>query len=149
MSVIADPLTPSRAQIDIVLIDDHAIVRQGLRAVLERADDIRVVGEAATTDATLAIVGEARPQIVLLDLKLSSGSHTEGLDLCSALMAGHPELGVLVLTTFVDDHLVFGRHPQRRTDLEHRAPLRDQLSHRRRTGGGRRSRGSRSMRAPE
>ena len=66
------------ALIDIVLIDDHAIVRHGLRAILEREPD----------------------------LKLSSGSDTDGLDLCAALMADHPDLGVLVLTTFIDDHLV-------------------------------------------
>jgi DNA-binding NarL/FixJ family response regulator len=92
--------------IDIVLIDDHAIVRHGLRAILERERDLRVVGEAATTEAAMAVVSAVRPQIVLLDLKLSAGSDTEGLELCSALMANHPDLGVLVLTTFIDDHLV-------------------------------------------
>jgi two-component system response regulator DevR len=94
------------ATIDIVLIDDHAIVRQGLRAILEREIDLRVVGEAATTGAALAVVNEVRPHIVLLDLKLSAGSDTEGLELCAALVAENPALGVLVLTTFIDDHLV-------------------------------------------
>ena len=98
----ADPAAP----IKIVLIDDHAIVRHGLRAILEREPDLRVVGEAATIEAAKAVVGQARPQIVVLDLKLSSGSDTEGLDLCAALVAEHPYLGVLVLTTFIDDHLV-------------------------------------------
>jgi DNA-binding NarL/FixJ family response regulator len=92
--------------IDIVLIDDHAIVRHGLRAILERERDLRVVGEAATTEAAMAVVSAVRPQIVLLDLKLSAGSDTEGLELCAALMANNPDLGVLVLTTFIDDHLV-------------------------------------------
>ncbi len=94
------------APIDIVLIDDHAIVRDGLRAILERECDLRVVGEAATTEAALKTVRQVRPQIVLLDLKLSAGSDTEGLELCAALIAEHPGLGVLVLTTFIDDHLV-------------------------------------------
>jgi two-component system, NarL family, response regulator DevR len=92
--------------IDIVLIDDHAIVRHGLRAILERESDLRVVGEAATTETAMAVVSAVRPQIVLLDLKLSAGSDTEGLELCAALMASNPGLGVLVLTTFIDDHLV-------------------------------------------
>jgi two-component system, NarL family, response regulator DevR len=92
--------------IDIVLIDDHAIVRHGLRAILERESDLRVVGEAATTETAMAVVSAVRPQIVLLDLKLSAGSDTEGLELCAALTANHPGLGVLVLTTFIDDHLV-------------------------------------------
>ena len=98
----ADPAAP----IKIVLIDDHAIVRHGLRSILEREPDLRVVGEAATIETAKAVVGQARPQIVVLDLKLSSGSDTEGLDLCAALVAEHPDLGVLVLTTFIDDHLV-------------------------------------------
>ena len=101
-SSVAAPVTP----IDIVLVDDHAIVRQGLRAILEREDDLRIVGEAANTAAAIAIVNQVRPQIVLLDLKLSAASDTEGLDLCAALVPGHTGLGVLVLTTFLDDHLV-------------------------------------------
>jgi two-component system response regulator DevR len=96
----------SDAPIDIVLIDDHAIVRHGLRSILEREPDLRVVGEAATTETARVVVDKTRPQVVVLDLKLSSGSDTEGLDLCAALVADHPGLGVLVLTTFIDDHLV-------------------------------------------
>ena len=68
--------------------------------------DLRVVGEAATTETAMAVVSAVRPQIVLLDLKLSAGSDTEGLELCAALTANNPGLGVLVLTTFIDDHLV-------------------------------------------
>jgi two-component system, NarL family, response regulator DevR len=94
------------APIEVVLVDDHAIVRQGLRAILEREDDIRVVGEAAGAADALAVVQQVRPQIALLDLKLSTGSDTEGLALCSELTTSYPELGVLVLTTFLDDHLV-------------------------------------------
>lgn len=101
-SAVVAPVAP----IDIVLVDDHAIVREGLRAILEREGDLRVVGEAANTATAIAVVNEVRPQIVLLDLKLSAASDTEGLDLCAALVAGHPDIGVLVLTTFLDDHLV-------------------------------------------
>ncbi|GHF21748.1 DNA-binding response regulator [Amycolatopsis deserti] len=90
----------------IVLVDDHAIVRQGLRSILEREDDITVIGEAATAAEARAVVERTRPDIVLLDLKLSTGSNTEGLDICSELTSRYPELGVLVLTTFLDDALV-------------------------------------------
>jgi DNA-binding NarL/FixJ family response regulator len=83
-------LTPAKHDertdvVGIMLVDDHAIVRQGLRSILEREDDMRVV---------------------LLDLKLSTSSDTEGLDLCADLTSAHPELGVLVLTTFLDENLV-------------------------------------------
>ncbi len=64
-------LTPAVTQaVDIMLVDDHAIVRQGLRSILEREQDLRVVAEASTAAEALAVVGRARPAIVLLDLKL-------------------------------------------------------------------------------
>ncbi|MGH3495247.1 MAG: MadR family response regulator transcription factor [Sciscionella sp.] len=96
----------SRGCLRIVLVDDHAIVRQGLRSILEREGDLRVVGEATTAAEALAVVERSIPDIVLLDLKLSTGSDTEGLALCSALLERHAGLGVLVLTTFLDDSLV-------------------------------------------
>jgi len=92
--------------VDIMLVDDHAIVRQGLRSILEREQDLRVVAEASSAAEALAVVGRARPAIVLLDLKLSTSSDTEGLDLCEELVAEYPELAILVLTTFLEEQLV-------------------------------------------
>lgn len=94
------------ALIDIVLVDDHGIVRQGLRSVLEREPDLRVVGEASTPAMALAVVATARPTVVLLDLKLSPAGDVEGLELCKTLTATHPQPAVLVLTTVIDDQLV-------------------------------------------
>ncbi|MGW2098775.1 MadR family response regulator transcription factor [Streptomyces olivaceoviridis] len=96
---------PTRA-LRIVLVDDHAIVRHGLRSILERESDLDVVGEASTAAEAAAVVEQTRPSIVLLDLKLSTVADTEGLDLCARLTQRHPELAVLVLTTFLDDSLV-------------------------------------------
>jgi two-component system response regulator DevR len=92
--------------IELVLVDDHAVVRQGLRSVLERAPDVRVVGEAATPDEAMRVVAATRPSLVLLDLKLSSGPGLEGLDLCARLTEAYPGLAVLVLTTTLEDQLV-------------------------------------------
>lgn len=94
------------AGIDVLLVDDHAIVRQGLCSILEREPGLRVVAEAATAAEALARVNSARPDIVLLDLKLSSSSDAEGLELCAALTQRHPEALILVLTTFLDEQLV-------------------------------------------
>ena len=104
-------LTPAKHDertdvVGIMLVDDHAIVRQGLRSILEREDDMRVVAEASSAAEAKAVVARSRPQIVLLDLKLSTSSDTEGLDLCADLTSAHPELGVLVLTSFLYDNLV-------------------------------------------
>lgn len=92
--------------IRLVVVDDHAIVRQGLRSILEREADVAVVGEAATAAEALDLVVRERPHIVLLDLKLSAESDTEGVALCGELTGRVPAPGVLVVTTFLDQRLV-------------------------------------------
>ena len=98
-------LTPA-TEIRIVIVDDHSIVRQGLRAMLDREPGLRVVGEAAAPGSAMAMVAQARPDVVLLDLRLSPGSHCDGLSLCSALTERFPASRVLVLTTFADEWLI-------------------------------------------
>jgi two-component system, NarL family, response regulator DevR len=99
-------LPSGRAVISIVLVDDHAIVRQGIRSILERHPQMSVVGEAATSREAMDVVAHTRPRIVLLDLKLSTSSDTEGLELCQKLTSTYPDTAVLVLTTLMDDQLV-------------------------------------------
>lgn len=103
----ADADTSAAAEaVRIMLVDDHIVIRQGLRALLEREPDLTVVGEAGSAAEALAVVDRCRPAIVLLDLKLSTGQDTEGLELCSRLTERHPEAAVLVFTTFLDESLV-------------------------------------------
>jgi DNA-binding NarL/FixJ family response regulator len=90
----------------IVLVDDHAILRQGLRSLLEREPDLQVVGEAGSAVEALAVVEQTRPAIVLLDMKLSPASDNDGLGVCARLTKRYPRLSVLVLSSFVDDALV-------------------------------------------
>jgi len=92
--------------IRLVLVDDHAILREGLRSVLERQRGLVVVGEASSEAEAVAVVLATTPDVVLLDLKLSAGSEYEGLSLCTTLSAAHPGIGLLVLTTFLDEDLV-------------------------------------------
>ena len=92
--------------VGIMLVDDHAIVRQGLRSILERERDLVVVAEATSATEALTVIARSTPRIVLLDLKLSAGVDTEGLELCAELSRRHPDIGILVLTTFLDEHLV-------------------------------------------
>ncbi|HJQ04379.1 MAG TPA: response regulator transcription factor [Nocardioides sp.] len=108
---ITTPVVPEATAVEpdtirIVIVDDHAMVRQGLRSVLEREADLEVVGEAASSAQTLAVVGAHRPHVVLLDLRLSPSSETEGIEVCGRLHQVHPEIAVLVLTTVIDDQLV-------------------------------------------
>lgn len=99
-------MTDDAGTIRLVLVDDHAIVRQGLRSILEREPGMAVVGEAANPADALAVVAEQRPDLVLLDLKLSGAADAEGLELCRDLTTRFPGVGVLVLTTLLTDRLV-------------------------------------------
>lgn len=96
----------SAGELTLALIDDHAVVREGLRSVLEREPDIRVVGEAGRPDEAMRVVAVSDPAVVLLDLKLSAAPGLEGLELCAELTAAHPGLAVLVLTMSLEDALV-------------------------------------------
>ena len=92
--------------IKVLLVEDHPIVREGVTTVLERERDIDVVGAAGTISEGLRLAAKLNPDVVLLDLKLTAGPQTDGLDVCRRLTAAHPGLGVLVLTTFAEDRLV-------------------------------------------
>ena len=98
--------TTDEDEIRLLLVDDHAIVRQGLRSVLQREEGIRVVGEAEDAARAKERMAELSPQMVCLDLKLSTSSDSEGIALCEELTTLHPDIAVLVLTTFLDERLV-------------------------------------------
>lgn len=93
-------------EILVGIIDDHAIVRQGLRAMIDREPDLRVVGEAPSARAATAMLDQARPRVVLLDLRLAGGSEFDGLSLCHAITQRYPDTGVLVLTSSADEWLI-------------------------------------------
>lgn len=97
---------PEGETIRVMLVDDHAIVRQGLRSILERDDHIVVVAEASSRGECVAVLDRTELDVVLLDLKLSTSSDTEGLDLAREIAERHPQVAVLVLTTFLDEALV-------------------------------------------
>jgi two-component system, NarL family, response regulator DevR len=90
----------------LLIVDDHAIFRHGLRSILEQESGISVVAEAADADEAMRAVEAHRPDLVLLDLKLDSDNESSGLNLCRSLTQAFPEVGVLVLTTFLSDRLV-------------------------------------------
>jgi len=93
-------------EIRVAIIDDHAIVRQGLRAMIDREPDLRVVGEAPSATTAMAMLDRARPGVVLLDLKLTAGSECDGLSLCKTITQRYPDSRVLVLTSSVDEWLI-------------------------------------------
>jgi two-component system, NarL family, response regulator DevR len=90
----------------VLLVDDHAIVRRGLRSILELESDISVVAEASGRSDALAAIDRAQPDIVLLDLKLSSDHDAEGLELCSEILERRPDSNVVILSTFLSEDLL-------------------------------------------
>ena len=94
-----------REPVRLVIVDDHAIIRQGLRTMLERDDDMEVVAEAGTPQGARDAVREHRPDVVLLDLKLGDDEDA-GLAVCRQLRADDPGVRCLVLTTFLNERLV-------------------------------------------
>jgi DNA-binding NarL/FixJ family response regulator len=102
--------TPSAAPLRVFLLDDHEVVRRGVRDLLEAEGDIEVVGEAATAREALARVPATRPQVAVLDVRLGDdeGGDHEGVEVCRELRARMPELACLMLTSFDDDEALFG-----------------------------------------
>lgn len=92
----------------ILVADDHTIVRQGLRSILDLEPDFTVVGEACDAAQAVAETGRLRPDVILLDLKLSDTEPAEGLDVCAQLREDHPGVRIVVLTTFLDQKLLLG-----------------------------------------
>jgi len=90
----------------VLLVDDHPVVRSGLRAVIEAGDALTVVGEAATGEEAITLAGHLHPDVVLCDLRLGSG--IDGIRTTIALRALDPAPAVLILTTFDRDAEVLG-----------------------------------------
>jgi DNA-binding NarL/FixJ family response regulator len=88
----------------IFLLDDHEIVRRGLRELFETQDDLEVVGEASNADEAMTRVPPTRPDVAVLDVRLPG---TSGIEVCRDLRAELPELRCLMLTSFADDDALF------------------------------------------
>ena len=84
----------------VFLLDDHEVVRTGLRGLLEAADDITVVGEAGTVADALARIPAARPDVAILDVRLPDGS---GVEVCREVRSTSPEIACVMLTSYADD----------------------------------------------
>jgi DNA-binding NarL/FixJ family response regulator len=89
--------------IRIILVDDHAIVREGVRAIIEGSDDLAVVGEFANGDDALAAAPSLKPQLALVDLKMAGLPAVETI---RGLHASVPGIRVLVFTSFGEDSLI-------------------------------------------
>lgn len=88
----------------IFLVDDHEVVRRGVRDMLEAEADLEVVGEAGTVEEALHRVAATNPDVAVLDVRLPDGS---GVELCREIRSRHPSIACLMLTSFDDDEALF------------------------------------------
>ncbi|MDP1804110.1 MAG: response regulator transcription factor, partial [Acidimicrobiales bacterium] len=98
------PQTSDVPQIRVFLMDDHEIVRRGLKELLEGEEDLVVVGEAGTAAEALARIPTAAPHVAVLDVRLPDG---DGVEVCREIRSAHPEINCLMLTSYADDEALF------------------------------------------
>lgn len=99
----------SAAPVRVFILDDHEVVRRGVRDLLDAEDDIVVVGEASDAREALVRVPASGPQVAVLDVRLGDdrGGDHAGIEVCRELRALMPELACLMLTSFDDDEALF------------------------------------------
>jgi DNA-binding NarL/FixJ family response regulator len=88
----------------VFLLDDHEVVRRGVRELLEAEDDMEVVGEAGTAEEAYGRIPATRPDVAVLDVRLPDG---DGVEVCREIRSDHPEIACVMLTSFADDEAVY------------------------------------------
>ena len=95
---------PGNEPITVFLLDDHEVVRRGVRALLESEGDIKVIGESGLASEAAARIPALRPQVALLDGRLADGS---GIEVCRQIRSVDPGIAALILTSYDDDEALF------------------------------------------
>ena len=88
----------------VFLVDDHEVVRHGVRALIDASGDLQVVGEADSVETALARVLAVHPQVAVLDVRLPDGN---GVELCREIRSRLPDVSCLMLTSYSDDEALF------------------------------------------
>jgi two-component system response regulator DevR len=88
----------------VLIVDDHEVVREGLRSILNRHEGISVVGEAGTVGTAVEEAARLRPDVVIMDVRLPDGS---GVEACREIRQENPSTKVIMLTSYADDEAVF------------------------------------------
>jgi two-component system, NarL family, response regulator DevR len=99
-----DGTEPTEDRIRVFLLDDHEIVRRGLKELLESEGDIEVVGESGLAQEAARRIPALRPDVAVLDGRLPDGS---GIDVCREIRSRNPEIAALILTSYDDDEALF------------------------------------------
>lgn len=90
-------------ELRVVIVEDQWMIRDGLAALAQLADNITVVGTGADGNDAIALAAEHQPDVILMDIQMPN---LDGIDATKAIKQAHPDINVLVLTTFEEDHLI-------------------------------------------
>jgi DNA-binding NarL/FixJ family response regulator len=101
---VSETVEPARGPIRVYLLDDHEVVRRGIRELLEAEGDIEVVGESGLAVEAAARIPALRPDVAILDGRLPDGS---GIDVCRDVRSQDPSIAALILTSYDDDDALF------------------------------------------
>ncbi len=91
-------------QVRVMLVDDHEVVREGLRTLIGRHKEMLVVGEAGTTAEAIETAAKSKPDVIVMDVRLPDGS---GVEACRTIREARPETKVIMLTSYADDEALF------------------------------------------
>ena len=94
----------SEGQTRVMLVDDHEVVREGLRTLIGRHTGLMVAAEASTMAEAIAGAAKAKPDVIIMDVRLPDGS---GVEACRAIREARPETRVIMLTSYADDEALF------------------------------------------
>ena len=101
---MGESVSGKKPPLRVLLVDDHEVVRDGIKALLHATDDIIVTGEAGTVREAVDEAERTRPDVVVMDVRLADGS---GIEATREIRADHPKTAVVMLTSFTDDEALF------------------------------------------
>jgi two-component system response regulator DevR len=95
----------SESNVAILLVDDHEVVRMGLRTLLDKREGLTVVGEAGSVAEAVSAARQSRPDVIVMDIRLPDGN---GVEACREIRGELPDTKVIMLTSYADDEAVYG-----------------------------------------
>lgn len=95
----------SESKVSVLLVDDHEVVRMGLRTLLDKREGLKVVAEAGNVAEAVSAASQYRPDVIVMDIRLPDGN---GVEACREIRGQLPETRVIMLTSYADDEAVYG-----------------------------------------